>query len=936
MQRNPIAAAPLSFLIAACASSAEKSTAAVTVQDLGGGKDPRQSIASQVDIPFTKFVLPNGLTLVVHEDHKAPIVAVNVWYHIGSKNEKPGKTGFAHLFEHLMFQGTENLQGEFFEPLEEVGATGMNGTTNNDRTNYFETVPKNALDLALWLESDRMGHLLGAIDQAKLDEQRGVVQNEKRQGENQPYGQASNIIAAATAPVGHPYSWNVIGSMEDLNAASLEDVKEWFKGSYGAANATLVICGDVDTDEVKAKVERFFGDIPSGPPITRPKAWVTPMVGTQRQVMADRVGQPRLYMVWNVAPWGDPTLDSLSLFADILAGGKTSRLYQRLILQEELATDCRAGVSRRELGSQFSLTVTTKPDSDLARVETIIDEELARLCSEGPTADELERARTQQLAQFVRGLERIGGFFGKSDQLAEGEVYGGDPGFYKKRIANVESATAAGLKAAGAAATQHNGRFVLTALPFPQYKTATQGVDRSRLPDVGAFAEATFPSFQRAKLANGLELVFVERHAVPTVELQLLVDCGSAVDPENLSGLASMTLNLMDEGTKSKSAVQIGEIQERLGARLGAGAGNDFAALSLSALKANLPASLDLFADVLLNPSFPSADFERIRKETLVRMQSSKLEPNAMAGRVLPPLLYGAGHPYGALGGGNGTEASIAALTTKALADYHARWFRPNNAKLLVVGDTTLAELVPLLEQRLGAWKPGEVPAKRMGPAQPIEKPVVYLLDRPQALQSVIQVAIAAPPCNDPQDIAIDAMNQFLGGSFTSRINMNLREDKHWSYGARSGLRDAKGPRAFVVNAPVQTDKTRESLLEVQKELADIIGARPGSQEELDQVKAQQTLSLSGRWETNSAVLGSLADIVQYGLPDDHWSTFAGRVRALTTEDVNAAAGRIVAPARCVWIVVGDRAKIEAGVREVGIGDVIVIDADGQPVDAKS
>ncbi len=937
MQLNSIAAAAtLSLLLAACASSTRERELEMSVQRAGSAKAPEESIAAGVDIPFTKFVLPNGLTLVVHEDHKAPIVAVNVWYHVGSKNEKPGKTGFAHLFEHLMFQGTENLQGEFFQPLEKVGATGMNGTTNNDRTNYFETVPKNALDLALWLESDRMGHLLGAIDQAKLDEQRGVVQNEKRQGENQPYGQSENIIAAGTVPVGHPYSWSVIGSMEDLSAASLEDVKEWFKSSYGAANATLVICGDVDTGEVKAKVEKYFGDIPAGPPLARPKAWVAPISGTKRQVVQDRVGQPRITMVWNVAPWGDPSLESLSLFANILAGGKTSRLYQRLIVKEELATDCRAGLNRRELGSQFSLSVSAKPDADLARVEALLDEELARLCSAGPTVDELERARTQQLAQFVRGLERIGGFAGKSGQLAEGQVYADDPGFYRKRIASLEGATVAELKGVGTTSILENGRFVLTFVPFPEYATSGPGADRSRLPDVGAFADAAFPKFERVTLSNGLEVLFVERDAVPTVELLMLVDCGSAVDPENLSGLAALALNLMDEGTTSKTAVEIGEIQERLGARLGAGAGDDFATLSLSALRANLERSLDLFADVLQNPSFPEADFERIRKETLVRMQSSKLEPNAMAARVLPPLLYGKGHPYGSLGGGNGTEASVGALTRQALRDYHAKWFRPNNAKLLVVGDTTLAELEPLLEHRLAAWKPLDVPAKAIGPAQTIERPIVYLLDRPQAMQSVIQVALAAPPTSDPQEIAIEALNDLLGGTFTSRINMNLREDKHWSYGARSGLRDAKGPRAFVVSAPVQTDKTKESLLELQKELAELIGARPGTEAELDQVKAHQTLSLSGRWETSSAVLGSLAEIVQYGLPDDHWSTYPEKVRALSTDEVNAAAKRIVDPARCVWIVVGDREKIEQGVRDAGIGEVIVIDADGEVVEPRS
>jgi len=721
--------------------------------------------------------------------------------------------------------------------------------------------------------------------------------------------------------------------MDDLNAASLDDVKEWFKSDYGAANAVLVVCGDVDTKAVKQKVELYFGDIPSGPPIERPKAWIAPLTGTRREVMQDRVGQPRLSYVWNVAPWGDPSLERLSLFADVLAGGKTSRLYQRLVATEQVATDCRAGVGRRELGSQFTLSVTAKPGADLAHIEAVVDEELAKLCKEGPNAEELERVRTQQLAQFVRGLERIGGFAGKSDQLAEGEIYGGDPAFYKKRLKNIEAATGAELAAAGQSALMANGRYLLTVLPFPAYQTAKQGADRSKLPDAGTFPEAAFPAFQRQKLSNGLEVLCVERHAVPTVEFSLLVDSGSAADPAGLSGLAGMTLNMMDEGTRTKSAVEISSLQGRLGARLGLGADDDWSTLSLSALRTNLAPSLDLFADVLLNPSFPKADFERLRKEALVRLSSSKLEPASMAGRVMPPLLYGPNHAYGALGGGAGTEASLAALTPEALAEYHQRWFKPNNAHLIVVGDTTLAEIVPMLEQRLASWKSGAVPPKTLGPALAIDKPVVYLLDRPQAAQSVIRVAIATTPTGDAQDLAMDAMNQFLGGSFTSRINMNLREDKHWSYGSRSGLRDAKGPRALVVNAPVQTDKTKESLIEVKKELTEILDARPGTQEELDQVKAQLTLSLPGSWETNGAVLGSLSQLVRYGLPDDHWRTYAGKVRALTTADVNSAAHKVVAPQHAVWMVVGDRAKIEAGVREAGIGEVVVIDADGKRVE---
>jgi len=896
----------------------------------------KKGAADDVEIPFTKHVLANGLTLVVHEDHKAPIVAFNVWYHVGSKNEKPGKTGFAHLFEHLMFQGSENFHGEWFDPLEKAGATGMNGTINGDRTNYFENVPKNALDMVLWLESDRMGHLLGAIDQAKLDEQRGVVQNEKRQGENQPYGQSQYLIAAATAPAGHPYSWTTIGSMDDLNAASLDDVKEWFKAYYGAANATIVIAGDVDPADVKTKVEKYFGDIPSGPPIARWTESVPPLLGTTRQVMEDRVGQPRITMVWNVARWGDPSLDHLSLFGDVLAGSKTSRLYQRLVVKEKLATDCRSGVNSRELGSQFNLSVTANPGVDLAKIEKICDEELARLVTEGPHADELERVKSQTLAGYVRRLERIGGFGGKSDLLAESQSYGGDPGLYKKRVANTAGATVDALKGASKQLLT-DGRYILNVVPFPPWRAAAKGAERNALPDPGATAEAVFPKFTRAKLSNGLEVIVAERHFAPTVELSLQVDCGSAADPADASGLASLALDLMDEGTKSKSSIQIVQEQERLGARVGTGSDSDAATVSLSALKANLAASLDLWADVLLHPSFPKEDFERIQRDSITRLKSAKLQPNAMGRRVLPLLAYGAGHPYGRLGGGGGTEQTLAAITTDKIASYWSTWFKPNNAKLIVVGDTTAAEIVALLEPRLKEWKAGDVPKKEIGP--PLSgagKHVVYLIDKPQAAQSIILAALPLSPTGDPADLAIDAMNGVLGGPFTARINMNLREDKHWSYGARASIADARGPRLFVVNAPVQTDKTKESMIEVQKELSEILGARPAAEPELDLVKKQSTLSLSGSWETNSAVLGNLAQIVRYGLADDYWATYAGKVRALTLAEVNAAAKQIIDPAKATWIVVGDRAKIEQGIKEAGIADVVVIDADGQPVGPKS
>ncbi len=492
-------------------------------------------LARQVEIPYKKFVLKNGLTLLVNEDHKAPIVAVNVWYHVGSKNEKPGKTGFAHLYEHLMFNGSEHFNDDYFKALEKVGATDLNGTTSEDRTNYFQDAPKDAFEFLLWMESDRMGHMTAAIDQAKLDEQRGVVQNEKRQYENQPYGIAEELITKGTYPPGHPYSWTVIGSMEDLNAASLEDVKEWFKTHYGAANATLVVSGDIDAQTAYEKVEKYFGAIPSGPPTTRQETWIAKRTGSHRQIAQDRVPQSRLYKIWNIPQYGTKTGDHLNLVSDVMASGKTSRLYKRLVYDDQIATSVSAYVDLSEIGGRFYIVATARPGASLAKMEKAIDEELARFLSKGPTSDELQRIKTQHIANFIRGVERIGGFGGKSDILAINQVFTGNAEHWKVMLTNIVEATAADLRNA-AREWLSDGVYALEIHPFPQYETAKQDVDRSKVPFPSIKPEVKFPAMHRATLSNGLKILLAERHGNPQVDINLLVDAGFAADQFGSAG----------------------------------------------------------------------------------------------------------------------------------------------------------------------------------------------------------------------------------------------------------------------------------------------------------------------------------------------------------------------------------------------------------------
>jgi zinc protease len=884
-----------------------------------------------IDIPYQKFVLDNGLTVLVHEDHKAPIVAVNIWYHVGSKNEKTGKTGFAHLFEHLMFGGSENFHGRYIDAMERVGATDLNGTTNNDRTNFFEDVPTSALDYALFLESDRMGHLLGSFEQKTLDLQRGVVQNEKRQGENQPYGVTEQLITENTYPAGHPYSWTVIGSMDDLNAASMADVKEWFKTYYGPSNAVLVLAGDIDFNTAKAKVEKYFGDIPAGPPIGKQEVWVAKMTGAHRGTVQDRVPQARIYKVWNVPQYGSADNDYLNLVSDCLTQGKVSRLYKRLVYDDQIATDVRAEVDDREIGSQFDITGTARPGQDLAKVEKEIDEEVARFLETGPTPEELARVKTQYAARFIRGVDRIGGFGGKSDVLATGQAFMGDPDFYKTQLKRVQAATPEDLKAA-ARRWLSDGVYALEVHPYPDYKAATVSADRSKMPEPGTPPELKLPKLQRATLSNGLKVVLAERHEIPIADFWLQLDAGYAADQFASPGTASMTTGLLDGGTQKRTALEISGEEALLGMQLRASSSLDTSTVFLSALKSNLDRSLDLYADVILNPAFPESDFRRLQKQRIAAIQREKVTPIPMALRVFPGLLYGPQHAYGNPLTGSGTVDSVSKLTREDLVKFHDTWFKPNEATLIVVGDTTLSELTPKLERLFDGWKAGQTPKKNIGAVEYRPKPVVYILDRPGALQSVILAGEIAPPKNNPDEIALETMNNILGGNFGARINMNLREDKHWSYGASSLFFDARGQRPFIVFAPVQTDKTKESLAEIEKEFRGILGAKPPTAEELAKVQANETLSLPGSRETMNEVGSSIEELVEYGLPDDYYDKYAGRVRALTLSDMETAAKRVVRPDNLVWVVVGDRAKIEAGVRELNLGELKFLDADGKPI----
>ncbi|MCJ0826203.1 insulinase family protein [Luteimonas sp. 50] len=912
-----------------------------------------------VDIAFQQFTLPNGLRVIVHEDHKAPIVAVNLWYHVGSLAEPAGRSGFAHLFEHLMFNGSENNPGEYFEPFEQAGATDMNGTTNTDRTNYFENVPTTALDMALWMESDRMGHLLGAIDQATLDEQRGVVQNEKRQGMNQPYGQLREVVAHTMYPEGHPYHHTTIGSMNDLNAASLEDVKTWFRTWYGPNNAVLVLAGDIDLATAKAKAAKYFGDIPATPTMQQPAVDIAPLAQSGRTVLEDKVPQVMVRRMWNVPQVGSRDSDLLDLFSAVLGGSASSRLDTRLVHQDKIADSVSTANYGAQLSGSFIMNAMVKQGVEQARVEAALDEELQRLLRDGPSAAELARAKTVYRAGFIRGIERIGGFGGKADVLASCAIYTADPGCFRDNLRNIDSATPEQVRDV---ARQWLGKpshtFVVVpgerkplaeapavkpapfALPAvdARFTTAASDVDRSQgVPDVASFPTLKFPALQHATLRNGSKLILAERHDIPVVNLGYSFDGGYAADRGGKLGTAAFTMGMLDEGAAGLGALDFASREEDLGAEISASANLDGGNASLSALKRNLDPSLALFADMLRQPRFDQAEIDRVKAQWIAGIAQEKARPNSAALRVLPPLLYGSDHPYGIPFTGSGTEAAIASLSRDDLLAYQRAWLRPEQATVIVVGDTTLAEIVPLLDKHFGDWK-GDGEAAKADAVAKVARPLqprVFLIDQPGAVQANIFTGELMPSNTDPASVRLGMANQVLGGDFTARLNMNLREDKHWSYGAHSMLASALGQRPWLAYAPVQIDKTAESLQEMQREIAQFgSGQAPATEAEVAKVVANELRSQPGAYETAEAVMGTISDMVEFGRPDDWVQQRNAQIAAMTPAQVNEAAKAIDAKA-LTWVVVGDLSKIEQPVRALKLGEVSVVDADGKPVAGK-
>jgi len=894
---------------------------------------PVAELVSEVSIPWERFTLDNGLTVIVHEDRKAPVVALSVWYNVGSKDEPAGSTGFAHLFEHLMFGGSENAPGSYLGRMRNLGPSNLNGTTWFDRTNYFQTVPTPALEQALYLESDRMGYLLGAVGQEVLDLQRGVVQNEKRQGDNEPYGLFDYAQLEALFPEGHPYRHSTIGSMADLDAASLETVRNWFRDNYGPNNAVVVLSGDIDEATARPLMERYFGAIPRGPVNTPAEADVPTLAAPIIDTMHDRVATTRLTRSWAVPGLLSDDAVPLSVAAQVLGGLASSRLDNQLVRGEQSAVSVSSSLSDFHRVGIFDISVNVKPGQDAAEVGRRLDAIVADFIANGPTEEEVARVATRYVSGRIQSLEQVNG---KANVLAEGQLYAGDPDHYKKELAEYASVTPAEVTAAmqrwltrpvfdlTIAPGEREAYVEAAAAPSgatPVPAAEIQRVARPPMPEIGAVSDLDFPAVERATLSNGVKVIYAHVDTVPVTRVAVEFDAGYAADRADRLGAHSLMLDLMDEGTTMRDANQLAEEQERLGASINVGASMDRSAASLSVVSANLEPSLTLLSDVVRNPAFAPSEVERLRAQRLASLASEATQPGAIAARALPPLLYGPDSPYGRSFTGTGDPGTVGALTRADLAAEHAAWVRPDNATIFVVSDEPLGEITQQLEAAFGDWRAPSTPkgVKAFSDTIPAPSSRIVLIDRPQSPQSLIYGGAVLPVSGTDDLLTLNAANVTLGSDFLSRINADLRETKGWSYGVRGNVNALEHRVPYIVNAPVQANRTGESVAALIAQYERFLETDGVTAQELERTVNGNTRSLAGGFETSAQILAALRSNDLYDRPDDYQETIASRTRALTAAQLDEAARQVIKPDQFVWVVVGDASVVRPQLESLGL-----------------
>jgi zinc protease len=901
-------------------------------------------------IKYEKYTLPNGLDVILSEDHRLPLVATNIWYHVGPANELPGRTGFAHLFEHMMFEGSKHVPGNsHIRYLEAAGASDINGTTDFDRTNYFETLPSNQLELALWLESDRMGYLLDQLDQASLTNQQDVVRNERRQSiENSPYGIVEEGVFHRLYPKGHPYYADVMGSHADIQAAKLEDVRNFFKLYYAPNNASLAIVGDFDPAQAKQWVEKYFGPLKRGAPVPKITAVTPPLTAQRRAVIHDQVELPRVYMAWLTSSIFKPGDADADLASDILGGGKSSRLYKKLVYEKQIALDVSASQQSLILGSVFEIVVTARPGHTAEEIEKAVNAELDSFRKDGPTAVELERARNKIETRMIQGLERLGGFGGVADRLNEYNHYLGNPDYFSKDVARYQAATTASIRAFAENQLKPAASAVIYGIPgkpdlgpdVPTPKNQTKGQAtggesvnadapwRASPPSAGPAHALNLPVPEVFKLSNGLSIYYHYRPGLPVVAANLVINTGSGANPVEKPGLASFTANMLQQGTASRNAVRIADEAALLGTTLSSGATMDASTVGSTALTKNFPGVLDLIADIVLHPTFPPEEVERRRAARLAAFADERSDPEVIVARTGVSALFGPRHPFGY--DNSGTEASVKAMARDDMMNFWKANYVPNNAALVVSGNIALDDLKALAESKFGSWKSGNFSMPKFGPPETTPAKIV-IVDRPEAQQTMVRLLQPGVDRSTPDYPALEVMNSELGGLFSSRINMNLREQHGYTYGASSFFVYRRSLGYFVAGGGIRTDATAPAVEEILKEIKRMIET-PMTSEELSLAKDSQSRSLPGMFESNGGEAGALSEIFMYSLARDYFASLPERLNAVTAEDAEAVAKKYLRPEQMILVCVGDRAKIEPELLKLDLGSVQIRDADGNIV----
>ncbi len=873
------------------------------------------------NISFDKITLQNGLEVILHENHSTPITAINVWYHVGSKNESPGKTGFAHLFEHIMFEGSKHHNSGFFEPLEKAGAD-LNGSTTPDRTNYWETVPSNYLETALWLESDRMGFLLEALDQKRFDIQKDVVKNERRQSyENRPYGQSELLLNSTLFPSPHPYNWPTIGSQEDLDNAKLDDVKDFFREFYAPSNASLVIAGDFEKSQTIDLVEKYFSSLPPGKSIDRIKKLDTSFSGRIELFHEDKVQLPRMNLSWPTIPEFDQDEPALDILGYILSEGRQSRLQKALVYDLQIARSLGSYQYCREIAGQFEIEVTANDQTVLPKIEDYVFEQIELIKSTPPSEQEITTAKNKFENILLRRLEKLGGFGGVADLLNHFNVFAKNPNEINLQLDRYQSVTAEDIQRV-AKSYLNNNHVRMLVMPENSLKDISTNLDRSKEPEIPLFPDFTPPTPIYSSLENGLKLLVLEKHDSFTVGTTLLLHSGSKEDPTELPGLGDLTNAMILEGTSKKTAEEISIEMDHLGDSISRDITKEYSSVSTTMAKGVWDNAIRIMAEVIQDPSFPPEELERIKSERLTDLNRITDSPVLMAQRAIPSILHGSKSPYGHPTSGD--EVSIASISRDDLIKFHKEHYDPQNTTIVVVGNITSEEVFKTISKHFSKWKtPNHKPKTSDTPniqtSPDSQENSIFLIDKPDAPQSVILSGQLLVPRHHQDFHAITLANSVLGGQFTARLNSNLREDKGYSYGYLSQVSWGNETSTLIAGGSVQATATKESVEETLKEFTEICSSKLISSEELEDSRDSILRGMPSSFETTNNTLQRLISIPIYNLETNYYSEFVKKIKLVSLEDVHRVVQQHIMPNGLKIVIAGDKTTILPKLSELGL-----------------